>query len=125
MLTDTALSLVISSPLIIINPTILMHSAIHGASSGAIHYYNQREHQPNMLSDGTASAITTIAAIKLLSTDTSTSQKIIYLGAALNYLANLHYMSKSLTNIAQEMLIYSNDTIVSLGATDIPINNPE
>ena len=125
VLTDTALSLVISSPLIIINPTILMHSAIHGASSGAIHYYNQREHQPNMLSDGTASAITTIAAIKLLSTDTSTSQKIIYLGAALNYLANLHYMSKSLTNIAQEMLIYSNDTIASLGATDIPINNPE
>jgi hypothetical protein len=118
--TDAALSLLVASPLVLINPASFYYNMVYGASMGAIRYYNQASHKENKAADNFASAVTTLALTKLISEDRSLVEKIIYSGASLNYLANLHYVTKNSVSIACEYIFGNNDDLVQLGGEVAP-----
>jgi len=108
--TDIILSVLISAPFIVIAgfPLTVFYPATQGAAMGMLNYYNnfnQKQHEENSV-DYVAAFATTSASVLFFSykiTHLPTiSEKIIATACAVQTLANIHFLSKSVYNIATD-----------------------
>ena len=104
------LSVLISAPFIVIAgfPLTVFYPATQGAAMGMLNYYNnfnQKQHEENSV-DYVAAFATTSASVLFFSykiTHLPTiSEKIIATACAVQTLANIHFLSKSVYNIATD-----------------------